>query len=284
MDLNLSEEEFNKDSMKILEHTYVDDGTTSCSKKEVDRMIGVKLPNGSFSGTIPSMMKKNGLKIKTIITLHFKDQEALSKLSDKVLGCLYDPVQDLIGVKFSFNPAKKKKGAKVKPDLTLQDVNVFIKSPQTQRSLLSICNGVYDPLGLAAPYTIKLKLLMKDTLSVENPGDWDSPVSTKLIKEWSTAIKEGISQDNLWFPHSTTSPHAVKKPRLVGFWDGSSQAFSAIIYAVTMVSKIEEINLDVLPDGDIHDKDFDPDKHEFVSHILAAKARVTPLKTGLTIL
>ena len=86
------------------------------------------------------------------------------------------------------------------------------------------------------------------------------------------AVKEGISQDSLWFPCSTRSPHAVKKPRLVGFWDGSSQAFSAIIYAVTMVSKFEEINLDVLPDGDIHDKDFDPDKHEFVSHILAAKA------------
>ena len=135
----------------------------------------------------------------------------MSKLSDKVLGCLYDLVQDLIGVKFSFNPAKKRKGAKVKPDLTLQDVNVFIKSPQTRRSLLSICNGVYDPLRLAAPYTIKLKLLMKDTLSVENPGDWDSPVSTKLIKEWSMAVKEGISQDSLWFPHSTTSARAVKK-------------------------------------------------------------------------
>ena len=105
-------------------------------------MIGVKLPYGSFSGTIPSMMKKVGLKLKTIVTSHSKDQEALSKLSNKVLGCLYDLVQDLIGVKFSFNPAKKKKGAKVKPDLTLQDVDAFIKSPQTRRSLLSICNGV----------------------------------------------------------------------------------------------------------------------------------------------
>ena len=124
---------------------------------------------------------------------------------------------------------------------------------------------------------------MKDTLNAEDPGDWDSPVSDKLVKEWSMAVKEGISQDSLWFSRSTTSPRAVKKPRLVGFWDGSSQAFSAVIYAVTMISKTEEINLDVLPDGDIHDKDFDPAKHEFVSHILAAKARVTPLRTGLTI-
>ena len=37
---------------------------------------------------------------------------------------------------------------------------------------------------------MKLKLLMKDTLSVENPGDWDRPVSTNLIKEWSFALKE----------------------------------------------------------------------------------------------
>ena len=107
------------------------------------------------------MMKKVGLKLKTIITSHSQDQEALSKLSDKVLGNLDDTVQDLISVKFTFNPAKKKKGAKVKPDLTLEDVESFIKTPQTRRSLLSICNAVYDPLGLASPYMIKLKLLMK---------------------------------------------------------------------------------------------------------------------------
>ena len=57
------------------------------------------------------------------------------------------------------------------------------------------------------------------------------------------AVKEGISQDSLWSYRSTTSPRAVKKPRLVGFWDGSSQAFSAVIYAVTMVSKLRRSTL-----------------------------------------
>ena len=75
---------------------------------------------------------------------------------------------------------------------------------------------------------------------MDNPGDWDAPVSSKLNKEWFSAIKEGIAQDSLWFPRSTSSPQAVKKPRLVGFWDGSSQTFSTVIYSVTMVSKTKE--------------------------------------------
>ena len=109
-------------------------------------MIGTKLQDGSFSGTIPSMMKKVGLKLKTIITSHSQDQEALSKLSDRALGNLYNLVKDLIGVKFTINRAKERKGAKVKPDLTLDDVESFIKTPKTWRSLLSICNTIYNPL------------------------------------------------------------------------------------------------------------------------------------------
>ena len=62
-----------EDSKKLLEDVYVNDGTTGGSKKEVDRMIGTKLLDGSFSGTIPSMMKKVGLKLKTIITSHSQE-------------------------------------------------------------------------------------------------------------------------------------------------------------------------------------------------------------------
>ena len=130
------------------------------SKKQFACMIGTKLSDGSFSGTIPSMMKKVGLKLKTIVTLHSQDQESLAKISDRVLGYLYNLQKDLLGVKFSFNPAKKTKGAKDKPHVTLKDVDAFIKSPQTWRSLLSICIAIYDTLGLAYLYSIKLKIFM----------------------------------------------------------------------------------------------------------------------------
>ena len=165
----------------------------------------------------------------------------------------------------------------------LNDVDSFIKTPQSRRSLLAICNAVYDPLGLVTPFTIKLKILMKETLSLDNPGDWDSPVSTSLVKEWASALKEAITQDSLYFPRSTSSSRAVKKPRLVRFWDGSSQAFSAAVYVVSMISKHHENGEENLPEGDLEDKDYDPEEHEFISQLVATKARVTPLKTGLTI-
>ena len=50
-----------------------------------------------------------------------------------------------------------------------------------------------------------------------------------------------------------------------------------------MVSKHKENNKETLPEGDLEDKDYDPEEHEFISQLVAAKARVTPLKTGLTI-
>ena len=45
------------DSLKLLRDTYVNDGTTSGSPDQVDHMMGSKLPNGEFTGTIPSMAR-----------------------------------------------------------------------------------------------------------------------------------------------------------------------------------------------------------------------------------
>ena len=50
-----------------------------------------------------------------------------------------------------------------------------------------------------------------------------------------------------------------------------------------MVSKYQENDEENLPEGDLEDKDYDPEKHKFISQLVAAKARVTPLKAGLTI-
>ena len=105
----------------------------------------------------------------------------------------------------------------------------FHESSHSRQALLSIVNSVYDPLGIASPYMIKLKFLMKNTIAEQESSDWDSPVPDKIINDWISVIKEGILVDSLYFPRSTVCRKAVKKPKLVGFWDGSSQAFSGAV-------------------------------------------------------
>ena len=84
----------------------------------------------------------------------------------------------------------------MKPDLKIEDGDLFVKTPKSRMSLLAICNAVYDPLRLVTSITIKLKII---TLSVDDLGGWDSPFSNNLIKDWSSMLKEAISQDSLYF-------------------------------------------------------------------------------------
>ena len=71
-------------------------------------MLGTRLKDGTYSGTIPAMLKQVGLKIKTIVSLVSQEPEDLAKLSDKVSGSLCNPREDLLGVNIVFYPSKKK--------------------------------------------------------------------------------------------------------------------------------------------------------------------------------
>ena len=168
-------------------------------------------------------------------------------------------------------------------------MDVFRSSTHNLRGLLGICNTIYDPLGISAPFTIKLKLLMKDTLAMEDrpqdvKKDWDKAVPQEIIEGWSQVIEEGIIQDILELSRATKPPLAVKCPKMVGFFDGSSQAFAAVIYIVWMVHKEEPGDLpSSLPAGCPQDTDYEPAIHTFVSNIASAKARVAPIKAGCTV-
>ena len=78
---------------------------------------------------------------------------------------------------------------------------------------------------------------MRDSLSVSDPSDWDTPVSGHLIGQWAETIEEAIRAQQVYFQRSISPPNGVKKPRLVGFFDGSEQAFSGAVYIVWMCFK-----------------------------------------------
>ena len=98
--------------------------------------------------------------------------------------------------------------------------------------LLGICNGIFDPIGIASLFSIQLKILMEETLNTNNPKDWDSLVSKDLIEEWASIVSEALSVESLQFIRSNHLPNAAKLPCLVAFFDGSTQAFCAILYVL----------------------------------------------------
>ena len=140
------------DSVKLVKDTYVDDGSTGGSPLDVDRMMGPFSPSlGQFSGTIQSMSAKVGLRLKTMVRSGSTDTAAIKQLGSGVLGYKWDPTADLMSVKIKFNTSKHRKGLRTKPDLTSSDLGSLRSTPFNRHVLLSICNGIYDPLGIASP-------------------------------------------------------------------------------------------------------------------------------------
>ena len=118
-ELNLPEELVMADSVKLVQDTYVDDGSTGGSQLDVDRMMGTFNPSlGQFIGTIPSMSAKVGLKLKTMVRSGSMDTAAIQQLDSGVLGYKWDPMLDLMSVKVKFNTSKRRKGLRTKPDLS----------------------------------------------------------------------------------------------------------------------------------------------------------------------
>ena len=66
--LSLPMNEVKKDFRQLLQEIFVDYGTTQGFRTQVHRMLGTRLRDATYSGTIPALLKQVGLKIKTIVT------------------------------------------------------------------------------------------------------------------------------------------------------------------------------------------------------------------------
>ena len=45
-------------------------------------------------------------------------------------------------------------------------------------------NRIYDPLGLISPFTIKVRILLRNLWTVEPKLEWDDPLPGYLLVEW----------------------------------------------------------------------------------------------------
>ena len=142
----------------------MDDGTTGGSEEDAQRMIGDVKSDGTYTGSIPAMLREVGFNVKVMVRSGANSKESLALFGGKLLGYNWDPTRDIMSVPMKFNLSGKFKGKSREADVSLADLGDLASKSITRRNLMAITNGVWDPLGIEAPYTIKLKIAMKNLL------------------------------------------------------------------------------------------------------------------------
>ena len=99
------------------------------------------------------------------------------------------------------------------------------KKPFSRRGVLSTINSLYDPLGLAAPVTIKGKFLLRSmsaNLSDARPGDWDTPLPEEQRPAWEQWRQSLLALDQVRVPRAysmqptvwSSTPSAMLRTKL----------------------------------------------------------------------
>ena len=104
----------------------------------------------------------------------------------------------------------------------------------TKRTVLSEVNGVFDPIGLAAPVIIKGKMLLREM--TQDGGGWDDPLPKDLLQDWVMWRKSLIALTDVRVPRSFApfpTTQAVRR-ELHTFGDASNKAIGAVCYLRTV--------------------------------------------------
>ena len=122
-------------------------------------------------------MFKGSFRLKAIVTSGETNQEKINKIGGKVLGLGWNTSEDTINVDLSVT-LKTANNEKIllSPESVLSiETNLF-----TRRNLLSVVNGVYDPLGLVAPITIRLRAAFPDLFRSDSAIERDTPLLVQV--------------------------------------------------------------------------------------------------------
>ena len=222
-----------KEASDRLKHDlYVDDGLTGGTPEQVQRFVGNKLPDGGYDGTFSQILAKGNFKVKAFGISGQKPTEESGLLGNKVLGYAYDIEEDMLGVTFPVNMSRKKRSVRVEPNLTIKDIDGLKSRSMTKRILLGVTNGFGDFLGIASPFTIKFKIMMRELFLLDEPLLWDQEAPDWVKDAFVSLIAEALKGDTLPF-HRSTRPANAKPgvgPVVVGFSDYGQHAYEARVY------------------------------------------------------
>ena len=104
--------------------------------------------------------------------------------------------------------------------------------PATKRNTLRLLAGIFDPLGIMGPVTVKVKIMFQDVC--RQRSGWDDPLQGEVKRGVESWIKSLIDCQTITI-HRCVWDHLreeVLHCSLHGFADASKKAYCAVIYLV----------------------------------------------------
>ena len=196
----------------ILENTYMDDIIDSVRDKRRAQ---------STTRDIEKLIDKGGFKVKGWIFSGERDsKDAMlvpndkNAATEKVLGVAWNPVEDKFCFKVKLNFSERKKKLRTEPYIELHQLQEKIPQVLTKRMILSQVNSIYDPLGLAGPFTVRAKIMMRQFWAREVKIDWDDPLPEEYRRDWVKFFPDLFGMNNIKFERCLRPPNAVGTPAL----------------------------------------------------------------------
>ena len=251
-----AENAFQKAKNAIKNNSYMDDILESCPNLDE----GLKLMK-----EIEDILKQGGFYMKEWITSQVDkivlkgDQEERSTPKEiekeKILGLELERERDEFHFKAKLNFSIRKRKVRIQPDLKRSEVPENIPCILTKRQILAQVNGIFDPLGLISPFTVKAKILLRKLWGQDNKLGWDEEIPEHFRKEWVKFFTELYEIEDLQFNRSVKPINAIQDPSLIIFSDGSCDIYGAVAYVR-----------------------WELDDGSYNVHLLAAQNRIAPLK------
>ena len=101
--------------------------------------------------------------------------------------------------------------------------------PFTRCGMLSMISQIYDPLGLAAPFLLKDKIILQDLH--QNNYSWDDIVPSNFIKDWeSWKVQLHLLENVVMKMFQTTRLCQISCCSLHHFSDASQDGYGQVSY------------------------------------------------------
>ena len=241
----ISREQYPEAAQVLLNNVYMDDiidsFSTHAQTLRVSEDIDNILKSGNFN--VKGWVLYNGEEKLNRRRKLEEDEEKINGSCEsihKVLGLSWDSKTDCFKY-FQDNETIAR--------YTAQCSNALL----TKRIILSLVNGIYDPLGLISPVIIKAKILLKK-LWLYKIG-WDDPVPNEIISDWVKFCFNIPMVKKLSLNRCMKPINAIGDPIMITFCDASELAFGSCTYFRWLTT-----------DGSYH------------TQLVASKSRVSPSK------